>query len=83
MQQQIFYLDYNQTRTEQLNFKLTDRIPTREIKIDVRAKLPDNTINELFAEDLPVDLLPMIDINTLITLKQSGITNKLYNNYKT
>ena len=29
----------------------------REIEIDVRAKLPDDTINELFADNLPVDLL--------------------------
>ena len=55
-----------------LELKLTDRIPNREIEIDVRAQLPDNTINELFADDLPVDLLQVVDTNTLITLKQSG-----------
>ena len=57
---------------EILKLKLKDRIPIREIAIDVQAKLPDNTINELFAEDLPVGLLQVVDINTLITLKQSG-----------
>ena len=57
---------------EILELKLTDRIPIREIEIDLRAKLPDNTINELFAEDSPVDLLQVVGTNTLITLKQSG-----------
>ena len=57
---------------ETIELKLTDKIPIREIEIDVRAKLPDNTINELFADNLPVDLLHVVDINTLKTLKQSG-----------
>ena len=56
---------------ETIELKLTDRIPIKEIEIDVRAKLPDKTINELFAEKLPVDQLHVVDINTLITLKQS------------
>ena len=34
--------------------------------------MPDNTINELFADDFPDELLQVVDINTLITLKQSG-----------
>ena len=55
-----------------IELKLTDRIPIREVEIDVRAKIPDNTINELFADDFPGELLQVIDINTLITLKQSG-----------
>ena len=57
---------------ETIELKRTDRIPIREIEIDVRAKLPDNTINELFADDFPDELLHVIDINTLITLKKSG-----------
>ena len=42
---------------ETIELKLTDRIPIREIEIDVRAKLPENTINELFADDFPDELL--------------------------
>ena len=61
-------LQSNPNETTEL--KLTDRIPVRELK-DVRAKLPDNAINALFAENLPVDLLQVVDINTLIKLKQS------------
>ena len=57
---------------EKTELKLTDRIPIREIEIDVRAKLPHSTINELFPYISPVDLLRVVDINTLITLKQSG-----------
>ena len=57
---------------ETVELKLTDRIPVREIEIDIRAKLPDNTINELFSEEFPDDLLQVVDMNTLITLKQSG-----------
>ena len=34
--------------------------------------MPDNTINELFADDFPDGLLHVVDINTLITLKKSG-----------
>ena len=45
---------------EILELKLTDGIPIREIEIDVRAKLPDNTIKELFAEDLREDLLQVV-----------------------
>ena len=71
MLQQIFYLACNQIRKKQLNWNL-ERIPIREIDVDVRAKLPDNTINELFADSLPVDLLQVVEIHTLITLKQSG-----------
>ena len=55
-----------------IKLKLTDRIPIREVKIDVRAKIRGNTINELFADDYPDELLQVIDITTLITLKQSG-----------
>ena len=65
----LYRLQSNPNETLQL--KLTDRIPVREIEIDVRAQLPDNTINELSADHLPVDLLQVVDINTLITLKQS------------
>ena len=57
---------------ESIELKLTDRISVREIEIDVRAKLPDNTINALFADNLPVDLLQVVGINTLITLTHSG-----------
>ena len=57
---------------ETVEFKLTDRIPVREVEIDIRAKLPDNTINELFSGEFPDDLLQVVDMNTLITLKQSG-----------
>ena len=57
---------------EIIELKFTDRIPTREIEKDVQAILPDNTINELFADDFPDELLQVVDINTLITLKQSG-----------
>ena len=57
---------------EIIELTLTDRIPIREIEIDVRAKLPDNTINELFADDFPDELLQVVEINTLITLKQPG-----------
>ena len=60
-------LQSNPNETNEL--KLTDRIPIREIEIDVRAKLADNTINELFADNLSVDLLHVVDMNTLITLK--------------
>ena len=42
------------------------------MEIEVRAKLPDNTINELFAGDLLVELPQVIDVNTFITVKQSG-----------
>ena len=38
----------------------------------MRAKLPDNTINELFEDDLPDELLQVVDINTLITPKKLG-----------
>ena len=57
---------------ERTELKLTDRIPIREIETDVRAKLPDNTMNELFADDFPDELLQVIEIKTLIKLKQSG-----------
>ena len=57
---------------ESIELKLSDRISVREIEIDVRAKLPDNTINARFAGNLPVDLLQVVDINTLITFKQFG-----------
>ena len=57
---------------ERSELKLTDRIPIGETEIDVRAKLPDKTINEFFADKLPFDLLRVVNINTLITLKQSG-----------
>ena len=57
---------------ETIELKLTDRIQVRETEIDVRAKLPDNTIKELFADNLPVDLLQVVDMNTLIKLQQSG-----------
>ena len=66
----LSHLQSNPNKTIEL--KLTDRISIREIEIDVRPELPDNTINELFADNLPVDLLHVVDINTLITLKQSG-----------
>ena len=52
--------------------KLTDHLPIREIKIDVRVNFADNTINELFADDFPDELLQVVDINKLITLKPSG-----------
>ena len=52
---------------ETVELKLTDRIPIREIEIDIKAKLPDNTINKLFQDDLPVSLLQIMDINTLLT----------------
>ena len=47
-----FQSDPNET----IELKLTDRIPIREIEIDVRATLPENTINELFADDFPDEL---------------------------
>ena len=68
---------------ESIKLKLTDRIPIREIDIDVRAKLPDNTINELFADNLPVYLLQVVDINTLITLKQSRDYDQAVHQLKT
>ena len=58
---------------ETSELKLTDRIPVREIEVDVRAKLPDNTNNELFTDDFPDEFLQVVDINTLIRLNQSGI----------
>ena len=63
-------LQSNSNKTIQL--KLTVRIQVREIEIDVRTKLPDNTINELFADNLPVDLLQVADINTQILVKHSA-----------
>ena len=57
---------------ETIELKPTDHIPIREIEIDGREKLPDNTINELFTDDFLDWLLQVVDINTLIRLKQSG-----------
>ena len=58
---------------ETIELKLTDRTPIRENEMNERAKLPDNTIKELFADNSPVNQLPVVDINTLITFKQSKI----------
>ena len=55
---------------ETIEIKLRERIPIREIENDVGAKLPNYTISELFAEDLPLDLLQVVDINTFLKLKQ-------------
>ena len=55
---------------ETIELKLTDRTPIRENEMNERAKLPDNTIKELFADNSPVNQLRVVDINTLITLKQ-------------
>ena len=41
-------------------------------KTDEQPNLPDNTINELLADILPVDLLQIVDTNTLSTPKKSG-----------
>ena len=67
---------------ETYDLKLTDRIPIREIEVDVRAKLPDNTNSEFFADNLPVDSLQVVDINTLITLKQSGFYDQAVSQLK-
>ena len=43
----------------------------KKIEVDVQAKQPDNKIKELFADNLFVDLIQIVDINTLLTLEQS------------
>ena len=68
---------------QRIELKLTDRIPIREIEIDVRAKLPDNTINELFADNLPVELVQVVDKNTLLALEQSGNSDQAVHHLKT
>ena len=60
-----FQYDPNET----IELKHTDRVPIREIKIDVRAKLPDNTMKELFADDVPDELLQLVEINSLKMLE--------------
>ena len=68
----IFPSRHQSDPNEIIELKLTDRIPIREIERDVRAKLTDNTINERFADDFSDELPQVVDINTLITLEQSG-----------
>ena len=68
----VFLSRLQSNSNETIELKLRHRILIRGIEIDVRAKLPDNTINELFPDDLPVHLLQVLDINTLITPKRSG-----------
>ena len=67
---------------ETIELKLADRIPIREIEIDVQAKLPNNTINEFFADSLLIDVLHVVEINTLIILKQSGHYAQAVNHVK-
>ena len=67
---------------ETSKLKLTNRIAVRENEIDVQAKVPDNTINESFADNLPVVLLQVVDINRLIKLKQSGIYDQTVHQLK-
>ena len=57
---------------ETIEQKLTDRIPVRENQIDVRPKLPEKLIIELSSDEFPDDLLQVVHMNKLITMKQSG-----------
>ena len=56
---------------ETIERKLTDRSPVRKIESCTR-KGSDNTVEELFVDNLPVEILQKVDTNTLITLKQSA-----------